>query len=1072
MKKIGVLLFCLSVWQHIQSQVNAGSDTLLCIPAPVTLSAEVTGIMGTTAYTLAPAAWSPEPVAGTSIGLSDDAISTAQPIGFNFCFFGNSYSQFYIGSNGWIGFTGAQPTAFTSQTLPNTGANVPKNCIMGPWQDWHPGTGNNVGNYIKYQTVGTAPNRKLIVTWDNVPMFSCTNNFGKFQIVLFETSNVIRSNIFNKPTCAWAGGNATQGIHNLAGTVAYTVPGRNSANWTATNQTHEYTPNGIVWTQNGIPVGSTESITVTPAQTTTYVATVALCSGVFYSDEVTVTIGNDLSFSPSTVVPTNCSNTVGSINVATIGGSTGPFTYVWEGLENTSGVLTDLDDGTYQLTMTDESNGCIYETSFDVPVSSTLSLVISDNDISCNGANDGQASVIATSNFPGFTYAWSDDLQQTTPEISNLASGLYSVEVTDADGCTETAIVIISEPSPLNISFNSTLISCPEGNDGTITAVPSGGVGNYSLLWSNNFVGSTLSNLSEGSYDVTLFDANGCALEGSFAISDPEPIGANFIVNAPSCAGIEDGIVAVQGNGGSAPYTYYWPAANTFGDVLDGLTSGSFTVIITDNNACIDSANVEISPVLELTIAPTLVLPTCFGETDGSIQVAVSGGIAAYTYQWNDPNLQTTSLATGLTAGTYTIAVEDANGCQGVSQITLSQPAILGFTGQLNDPSCNNFTNGSILVEPQGGTAPYSIDWTGNYNGFLIENLEAGFYPFALTDNNGCTTNDSIELIEPTALVGNVTTDEALCNETPTGAAQASITGGVSPYNYAWSQNNTNDSVNNALSAGAQSVTITDQNGCTLVLNFNVGEPAALSVDILTEAASCDQTDGSALANVTGGTAPYTYFWNINPSNTDSFGNLAAGNYAMVLEDDNGCQVAVNYTVGEIPVEANFTTNTTEGITPLEVEFINTSTGANGYTWDFGDGSPLVVTSSNAPVYHTYTEEGFFNAILYASYDGSCESIDSLDILGYEISEITKIPNVISPNADGENDTFRVLSLNIKTLEATIFDRWGKEVGVLQSPEDEWSPREQADGVFYYVLNATGYDKVSYQLEGTITVVR
>jgi gliding motility-associated-like protein len=1072
MKKIGFILFCLSVWQHVHSQVNAGTDTLLCIPAPVTLTAEVTGIMGTTAYTLAPAAWSPEPIAGTSVGLTDDAISPAQPIGFNFCFFGNSYTQFYIGSNGWIGFTAGQPNAFTSQTLPNTGPNVPKNCIMGPWQDWHPGTGNNIGNYIKYQTVGTAPNRKLIVTWDNVPMFSCTNNFGKFQIVLFETSNVIRSNIFNKPTCAWAGGNATQGIHNLTGTVAYTVPGRNSANWTATNETHEYTPNGIVWTQNGTPVGSTASITVSPTQTTTYVATVALCSGIFYSDDVTVTIGSDLDFSPSIVVPTNCSNTVGSISVATSGGGAGPYTYVWEGLENTSSELTDLDDGTYQLTLTDESNGCIYEASFEVPVSSTLSLVTSDNDITCNGANDGQASVIATSNFPGFTYSWSDAFQQTTPEISNLTSGLYSVEVTDADGCTETAIVIISEPSPLNVSFNSTLISCPNGNDGTITAVPSGGVGNYSLLWDNYFVGSTLSNLSEGEYGVTLFDANGCALEGSFTISDPEPIGANFIVNAPSCAGIEDGIVAVQGNGGNAPYTYFWPVANTFGDVLDGLTSGNYTVIITDNNACIDSATVEISPVLELTIAPTLVIPTCFGDTDGSIQVGVSGGIADYTFQWNDPNLQTTSQASGLTAGTYTLLVEDANGCQGVAQITLSQPAILGFVGQLNDASCFNSTNGSILVEPQGGTGPYDIDWTGNYSGFLVENLGAGIYPFELTDNNGCSTSDSIELLEPTALTGTVEIDDAICNQTATGTVQTTVAGGVGPYNYAWSQNSQNVSFNNALSAGPQSVTITDQNGCTLALTFNVGEPAALSVDILTEPASCDQSDGSALATPSGGTAPYTYFWNINPSNNNSFGNLAAGSYTLVLEDNNGCQIAANYVVGEIPVEASFSTNTTEGITPLEVEFINTSQGANSYTWDFGDGSAPAVTSSSAPVYHTYTEEGFFNAILYATYDGACESIDSLDILAFEVSQITKIPNVVSPNSDGENDTFRVLSLNMKSLEATIFDRWGKEVGVLQSPEDEWSPGDQADGVYYYVLTAAGYDKVTYQLEGTITVVR
>jgi hypothetical protein len=303
-KKISLFVLHLATACALSAQINVGMDTTICVPGPIVLSAEVDGIMGTTAYTIASTTWSPEAIAGTSINLNDDQVSAAQPIGFSFCFFGNTYTQFYIGSNGWVGFTAGQPTAFTSQTIPNTGTNVPKNCIMGPWQDWHPGTGGNVGNYIKYQTVGVAPNRKLIVTWDNVPMYSCTSNFGRFQIVLFETTNLIRNNIYNKPTCAWAGGNATQGIHNLQGTVAYTVPGRNSANWTATNESWEYIPSGVTWTQNGTPIGSTMNITVNPAQTTTYVATVALCDGTTYSDDIVVTVGSDVDFSASQIVRT------------------------------------------------------------------------------------------------------------------------------------------------------------------------------------------------------------------------------------------------------------------------------------------------------------------------------------------------------------------------------------------------------------------------------------------------------------------------------------------------------------------------------------------------------------------------------------------------------------------------------------------------------------------------------------------------------------------------------------------------------------------------------------------------
>jgi gliding motility-associated-like protein len=1054
------------------AQVDAGEDVLICEQQTVALTAAVTGIMGTTAYTVASTTWTPETVGGTSIGLSDDAVSAVQPIGFSFCFFGNTYNNFYIGSNGWIGFTAGQPTAFTSQTLPNTGANVPKNCIMGPWQDWHPGTGNNVGNYIKYQTVGTAPNRKLIVTWDNVPMFSCTNNFGKFQIVLFETTNLIRNNLFNKPTCAWAGGNATQGIHNLGGTVAYTVPGRNSANWTATNESWEYVPNGIQWTQNGTPAGNALTINVNPAQTTTYVATVTLCDGTSYSDEVIVQVGSDIDLSNSTVIGTNCSNQIGSIEVVAESNSPGPFTYVWEGIIENSSTLINLDDGVYNLTITDESNGCEYQGVFEVPVASTLQIDVNDIDITCNGANNGQASVTATSDFPGFSYLWSDDLLQTTPEISGLSSGLYSVEVTDADGCSETAIVIISEPSPLEINFSSTPISCPNGADGSITAIPSGGVGNYSLLWEGNLVATSIFDIAEGTYSVTLLDANGCEHIESFSIADPDSISASFTVNQPSCAGIEDGIIAADGLGGTAPYTYFWPFNGSSSNIIDNLTSGEYLVWITDDNNCLDSALVVVDPTLELNIVPAFQLPSCAGADDGAITVVVEGGNPQYTYTWNDPNAQTAANATGLSAGAYTIWVQDANGCQGEIEFILDEPQVLSNSSTLTNPSCAGENSGDIIIIPEGGTVPYSIDWDQNLNGFELNGLGAGVYSFELSDANGCSLNSQINLIEPAALEATFLTANALCYQTATGSIAIDASGGTAPYSYIYSTNTMNAAFNNNLPAGNHTVTIQDANGCSLVLNFNIQQPNALEISVTTEPASCGQSDGSASAAVNGGNSPYVYQWTTINSNSNQFNNVAAGNYSLTVIDSFGCESEASYTIGEIPVQASFITNATEGMTPFEVEFINTSDGANTYTWDFGDGSLPLVTNNSEPVYHTYEDEGFFTTTLYASYNGDCQSLDTLQILAYQVSEISKIPNIFSPNSDGSNSTFRVLSENLRKMEVIIYNRWGKEVGIISSPNGEWSATDVAAGVYYYTLVAEGYDQVKYQMEGSVMIVR
>jgi len=206
---------------------------------------------------------------GTNISMTDDSQQGPFNIGFNFCFFGATYTQFYIGSNGWISFSGGQPTTFTSQTIPTGNPAVPKNCIMGPWQDWHPG----LGGQIRYQITGVAPCRKLTVSWIGVPMFSCTGNQGTFYIVIYESTNVIENYIQNKPACLqWSGGTAVEGIHNAAGTIGITVPGRNSTAWVANNDAWRWTPNGpivnpvLTWYQVGNPVaiGTGLTINVTP----------------------------------------------------------------------------------------------------------------------------------------------------------------------------------------------------------------------------------------------------------------------------------------------------------------------------------------------------------------------------------------------------------------------------------------------------------------------------------------------------------------------------------------------------------------------------------------------------------------------------------------------------------------------------------------------------------------------------------------------------------------------------------------------------------------------------------------
>ena len=274
-----IIAFVFSSIINIESQNNCPNlgpnQVLPCNVTSTTLTANFNTCPNlaqpnsTTSYSVTNIPFAPAPIAGTSVFLSDDAQAGPFNIGFTFCFFGNTYNQFWIGSNGWISFSGGQPNTFVSVPIPSMAGNVPKNCIMGPWQDWHPG----VGGQIRFQTIGQAPCRRLIVTWSNLPLYSCTFLQGTFQIILYESTNIIENHIFNKPSnCFWAGGTAVQGIHNINGTAAFTVPGRNSTVWGTTSNSHRYTPNGapvpptVTWFQvgNPSPIGTGNSIVVFP----------------------------------------------------------------------------------------------------------------------------------------------------------------------------------------------------------------------------------------------------------------------------------------------------------------------------------------------------------------------------------------------------------------------------------------------------------------------------------------------------------------------------------------------------------------------------------------------------------------------------------------------------------------------------------------------------------------------------------------------------------------------------------------------------------------------------------------
>jgi gliding motility-associated-like protein len=555
---------------------------------------------------------------GTQLFMSDDSQQGPFNIGFTFCFFGQTYNQFWVGSNGWISFSPAQPTTFTSATIPNGAGTVPKNCVMGPWQDWHPG----LGGQIRYQVQGTAPCRKLVVSWVGVPMFSCTNLLGTFHTVIYESTNVIENYIQSKPNClAWAGGTAVQGLHNTTGTVAITVPGRNSTQWTANNDAYRYTPSGptvlpvptwyIVGNPNPIGVGA--SITVTPP-----------VQGANYTCQLVY---------PSCNAGWNTCNSIAGPGPDTV--------FVQPGPPNLpQPTITFIDPTCY--------NYC-----------------------------DGSINVIPNGTNGVTTISW--NTLQTTFNPTNLCTGNYSFLITDGIGCTVTGNATLTNPAQIIM----TPISGPDTvcylSTSESYSVPSMGVG-YNYIWSTT---PQIIN-GQGTDNITTdwsLEPSGL-YQDSVSVYSTSPIGCNsdtsyfttFILNinpiidpiGPFCD--YDGCVDLVGSPLNGTFLVNGVQTDEFCPQQGIITNNDVTYTYTQSNCPFDTTiNVIVNPQPIITsVTPSYEFnQLCEGDSIFRIYTAYSSLSGLFDWVVEGDTIQDNSLPyVWNNVGFYTISVsQTVNGC-------------------------------------------------------------------------------------------------------------------------------------------------------------------------------------------------------------------------------------------------------------------------------------------------------------------------------------------------------------------------------------------------------------------------
>lgn len=605
----------------------------------------------------------------------------------------------------------------------------------------------------------------------------------------------------------------------------------------------------------------------------------------------------------------------GTATVAPTGG-TSTYTYSW----NTTPIqraakATGLKAGTYTVTVTD-ANSCQTSRSFSIGQPDELGATTSQINATCSTA--GEASVTPFGGVGGYTYLWAPT-GATTQTVTGLAAGNYSCEITDGNGCSIIKTVTINTTNTLVATTSQTDVLCNGANTGSATVVASGAPGPFTYTWAPRGGSShTATNLTAGNYAVTITSSNGCSIIKNITIIEPSAITITPTsqINA-SCNGGSNGSVSVTGTGGTGVLTYSWntnPVQTSA--TATGLKAGTYTLTVTDASSCTKTRDFTITEPDALIATTSQTDVSCNGGTNGSATVNVIGGTGAYSYQWA-PSGGTNATASGLAAGTYTVAIKDSKLCETTASVTITEPALLTATIDKTDVLCYQANNGTATVTPSGGTFPYTYSWSlSGGTDATATGLSPNTYTVKVTDANGCSVTESVQIKEPSILSATNTHTDVSCNGGNNGTASVVVTGGTGTYTYSWAPYGGTDATAAGLSAGIYTVTVKDENSCSVTNTITITEPEKLEATTAIIDVSCHNgNNGSVSVTATGGTGAYTYLWSNSGETTSSVGDLTAGTYTVTITDQNSCSVTVSAVVKQPVNPISLNTAVVSGIT-------------------------------------------------------------------------------------------------------------------------------------------------------------
>jgi hypothetical protein len=627
----------------------------------------------------------------------------------------------------------------------------------------------------------------------------------------------------------------------------------------------------------------------------------------------TITMPSAVTVTNGAIIAPTGTAANGSVTIVAGGGSGAPYSYSKDGTNWQAGAtFAGLTAGTYRF-YTKDNAGCISATPVNI-ILQALNFTTVTTSASCSDVADGVISVSVTGGAPPYSYKLnSDAYRPNEPVFSFLAGGTYTVWVRDANGVELSKPATVSAPAAMAITKVTPVDAiCRDIANGSITVTATGGNGVYTYYINDALAqASNVFAVKAGTYTMRVDDSKGCSVSAT-AVNVGQPatkpaVGA--VTTDVSCFGTATGIITVTGASGVAPYSYNlnggtWQTATTF-----TVAAGTYAIGVRDAKGCENTTpNVIVNSPAKLVLSQDAITAvSCFGSSDGQINVSATGGTGNISYYISTaPLVASAGTFTGLSARDYTITAKDDNGCTATIDMTVSQPAAIDGQAVATAARCFGQSNGSIQVNNvTGGNGgfTYSINNVDFGATPRFDNLVADNYTIYIKDQKGCRGQETATVTQLPAVDFTMTGSDALCNGGATGEIRIIASGGTNTYTYS-----VDGGVFGALpvitgiTAGNKTVTVKDSNSCQLSKSWLIGEPTSLllSATSIGKVSCFGGNNGNITVKATGGTAPYTYAINTGAFQTNGlFDQLTAGTYNITVKDANGCTKTIQETVSE-----------------------------------------------------------------------------------------------------------------------------------------------------------------------------